>query len=320
MPPTLSVIIPVYNEEEVLPVTLERLKTVMQGIGEPYELLFVNDGSRDASGQILRDMAASHPEVRALHFARNFGHQIAVTAGLDAAQGEAIIIIDADLQDPPEVIPQMVDRWREGFDVVYGKREKRDGESLFKRFTAWAYYRVLRGLVGPSIPADTGDFRLVSRRAADAVRQMPEHNRFLRGMFAWVGFRQSEVLFRRDKRYAGKSNYPLRRMLRLAGDGILSFSSKPLDWITWLGLLLCIASGVWLLVLLVLLLTGHADLGMSGLAALLMLLSGIVLGCMGIMGAYVGRIYDEVKGRPLYIIAERNGMDAGKQSGPDADA
>lgn len=306
MKPTYSVIIPAYNEEDVLAVTFDRLDKVMQSMGAPYELIFVNDGSRDRTGDILRQLAGAHPEVRVLHFARNFGHQIAVTAGLDAAQGDAIVIIDADLQDPPEVIPLMVEKWREGYDVIYGKREKRAGESFFKRLTAWGFYRVLSGLVGFPIPQDTGDFRLVSRKAADAVRSMREHNRFLRGMFAWVGFRQTEVLFMRDKRLAGETKYSLRKMVKLAMDGMLSFSCKPLDWMTWLGLFLAAGGGIWLLVLLILSIVGTAGLGNSAIGALLLLLAGLIIGCMGIMGAYLGRIYDEVQGRPLYLIAEEN--------------
>lgn len=307
MKPVLSVVIPAYNEEAVLEAAYTRLEAVMRGIGVPYELIFVNDGSRDRTADILRSLALAHPEVRVLHFARNFGHQIAVTAGLDAAQGGAIVIIDADLQDPPEVIPAMLDKWRDGFDVVYGKRAKREGDGLLKRATAFVYYRVLRSLVGFPMPTDVGDFRLVSRRAADAVRSMPEHNRFLRGMFAWVGFQQTEVVFERDPRYAGETKYSLKKMLKLAADGVMSFSSRPLDWMTWLGLLLAAAGGIWLVVLLILLLTGSVGLGTAALCALLLLLSGMIIGCIGILGAYLGRVYDEVKGRPLYIIAERNG-------------
>lgn len=307
MKPVFSIVVPAYNEEAVLEASFVRLNAVMQTLGEPYEIIFVNDGSRDRTADILRTLAAEHDCVRALQFARNFGHQIAVTAGLDAAQGDAVVIIDADLQDPPEVIPQMVAKWREGYDVVYGKREKRKGESVFKKFTAWAYYRLLRTIIRFPIPADTGDFRLVSRRAADAVRAMPEHNRFLRGMFAWVGFKQTEVLFTRDKRYAGTTKYSLSKMLKLAFDGMMSFSTKPLDWITWLGFALCVGGGLWLLVLLIMLTAGSAPGGIGALSALVILLAGLILLCMGMMGAYLGRIYDEVKGRPLYIIAEKNG-------------
>ena len=309
MKPVFSVIIPCYNEEEVLEASFARLNAVMQGLGEAYELVFVNDGSRDRTGEMLAALAEAHEAVRVLHFARNFGHQIAVTAGLDAAQGDAVVIIDADLQDPPEVIPEMVAKWREGYEVVYGKRMKRQGESAFKRLTAWSFYRLLRAVVGFPIPADTGDFRLVDRRAADAVRAMPEHNRFLRGMFAWVGFKQTEVLFQRDKRYAGVTKYPLRKMLQLAMNGMLSFSTKPLTWIGGLGALLTAGGTVWLLVLLILSLLSGQGFASAPLAALALLLTGLVIGSLGIVAAYLGRVYDEVRGRPLYIVASRQGYD-----------
>ena len=309
MKPVFSVIIPCYNEEEVLEASFARLNAVMQGLGEAYELVFVNDGSRDRTGEMLAALAEAHEAVRVLHFARNFGHQIAVTAGLDAAQGDAVVIIDADLQDPPEVIPEMVAKWREGYEVVYGKRMKRQGESAFKRLTAWSFYRLLRAVVGFPIPADTGDFRLVDRRAADAVRAMREHNRFLRGMFAWVGFKQTEVLFQRDKRYAGVTKYPLRKMLQLAMNGMLSFSTKPLTWIGGLGALLTAGGTVWLLVLLILSLLSGQGFASAPLAALALLLTGLVIGSLGIVAAYLGRVYDEVRGRPLYIVASRQGYD-----------
>ncbi len=310
MNPVLSVVIPAYNEEEVLRVFYDRLDAAMRGIGEPYELIFVNDGSRDKTGNILRELSAEHKEVRALHFSRNFGHQTAVTAGLDAAVGDAVIIIDCDLQDPPEVIPELVAKWREGHDVVYGKRARREGETAFKKFTAWAFYRVINGLSGVKMPEDTGDFRLVSRKAADAVRAMPEHNRYLRGMFTWVGFRQAEVLYNRDRRFAGETKYPIKKMLKLAMDGMLSFSLKPLAWITGLGCLLAAAGGLWLLILFFIAIFGGSGYGMSALGALAFLLSGAVVGCLGVLGAYVGRIYDEVKGRPLYFIGEKNGFES----------
>ena len=186
-----SVVVPAYNEEEVLPQSFERLDAVLRGMGEPYELIFVDDGSRDGTAGILRDLAAAHPQVRTLHFSRNFGHQVAVSAGVDAARGDAIVIIDCDLQDPPELIPLMAEKWREGYEVVYGKRSQRDGETAMKKLTAWGFYRVLRGMSGVPIPADTGDFRLIDRRVADVLRAMPEHRRFLRGLFAWMGFRQT---------------------------------------------------------------------------------------------------------------------------------
>ncbi len=309
MNPTFSVIIPCYNEQEVLGATYPRLDAAMKGIGEPYELIFINDGSRDKTGQMLRELAEAHSEVKVLQFARNFGHQIAVTAGLDAARGDAIVIIDADLQDPPEVIPEMVKKWREGYDVVYGKRRKREGETAFKKLTSWGFYRVMNAVVRFPMPEDVGDFRLVSRRAADAVRAMPEHNRYLRGMFAWIGMKQSEVLFDRDKRFAGETKYPLRKMLRLAADGMLSFSLKPLDWITWLGGLLSVGGGLWLLILAIAALAGAWPYRVAPLAALVVLMAGLIILSLGVLGAYLGRVYDEVKGRPLYIIADRYGYE-----------
>ncbi|MDR0898665.1 MAG: glycosyltransferase family 2 protein [Oscillospiraceae bacterium] len=306
MKPVFSVVIPCYNEQEVLSATWERLHGVMEGMGEPYELIFINDGSRDNTTKMLRELAAEHPLVRALHFARNFGQQYAVTAGLDAARGDAVVIIDADLQDPPEVIPQMAEKWRAGADVVYGKRMRRAGETAFKKLTAWGFYRTLRSLVGFDIPADTGDFRLVSRRALDVIRAMPEHNRFLRGMFAWVGFNTAEVGFEREKRFAGETKYPLRKMLRLAMDGVLSFSRKPFTWVTWAGGLFAGLGAAGLLGLGIAALAGAAGLGMWLLAGLMVFLSGCVLTGVGVVGAYVGRIYDEAIGRPLYIVADRD--------------
>lgn len=308
MKPTYSVVIPAYNEELVLEASFARLDAAMRGIGSPYELIFVNDGSRDGTADMLRGFAKENPQVKVLHFARNFGHQIAVTAGLDAAEGDAIVIIDCDLQDPPEVIAEMAAKWREGYDVVFGKRAKRKGETAFKKLTAWGFYRIMKKVVGFPIPADTGDFRLVSRRAADAVRAMPEHNRYLRGMFAWVGFRQTAVEFQRDKRFAGETKYPLSKMLALALNGIVSFSSKPLDWIAILGFLLIGFGCLWLFVLLILLLVGTESLGTSGMCGLMVLLSGMMISSLGVLGAYLGRIYDEVKGRPLYLVAERDGF------------
>ena len=207
MNPVFSAVVPAFNEQEVLQQSFERLDAVMRGMNEPYELIFVDDGSRDATADILRGLAAEHPQVRTLHFSRNFGHQAAVSAGVDAARGDAIVIIDCDLQDPPELIPSMAEKWREGYEIVYGKRSRRDGETAMKKLTAWGFYRVLRGMSGVPIPADTGDFRLIDRRAADVLRAMPEHRRFLRGLFAWMGFKQTEVLFHRSARFAGETKY-----------------------------------------------------------------------------------------------------------------
>ncbi len=303
----LSVIIPCYNEEAVLTETHRRLTGVMQKLGEPYELVYVNDGSKDKTPQMLDALASQDSHVRVVHFARNGGHQVAVSAGLDYATGDAIVIIDADLQDPPEVIPEMVEKWRAGAQVVYGKRRSRKGDSGFKQLTAKWFYRLQRKLAGNAFPEDTGDFRLVDKQVADVVRNMPERNRYLRGMFAWVGFRQEAVLFDRDKRFAGETHYPLRKMLKLSANGIYGFSSKPLGLITMAGLMLLALGGAALLVLVVLALLGTPG-GLWWLAALQGALAGIVLLALGIMGSYVSRIYDEAKGRPLYVVAATRGF------------
>lgn len=313
MKPVFSVIVPVFNEEKVVEASFSRIDAVMRGIGEPYEIIFINDGSRDATAPILRDMAEKNPSLRVLHFSRNFGQQSATTAGLEAARGDAMIVIDCDLQDPPEVIPEMVTKWREGgFDIVYGKRAKRDGETAMKKVTSWGYYRAFNALVGLKIPEDTGDFRLMNRAAVDAFLRMPEHNRFLRGMFTWIGFRQTDVVFHRETRIAGETKYSLSQMLRLAMDGMISFSIKPLSFVLLLGTLLSMAGCIWLLLLLFMAIYGRSGLSMSAIAALLLLLSGLIILSVGIVGVYVGRVYDEAKGRPLYIIAERQGFDDGE--------
>ncbi len=310
MKPVFSIVIPCYNEEEVIMESYRRLNEVMLSMAEPYELIFVNDGSKDATPALLNKLAENDKSIRVLHFARNAGHQIAVSAGLDYAAGQAIVIIDADLQDPPELIPQMAALWREGAQVVYGQRKSRAGESFFKLKTAELYYRFIQHLTGNAIPRDTGDFRLVDERVADAVRGMPEHARFLRGMFAWVGFRQVPLPYDRDKRFAGQTHYPLKKMLRLAADGIMSFSDKPLRLPLWLGLLWLLAGVLTLFVLIILALTGtHA--GLWWLACLAMFGFGSLLTSLGIAGGYLGRVYDEVKGRPLYIVAETRGFEKG---------
>ena len=308
MKPVFSVVIPCYNEEEVIMESYRRLNEVMLSMGDSYELIFVNDGSRDATPALLNKLADEDKAVRVLHFARNAGHQIAVSAGLDYATGQAIVIIDADLQDPPELIPQMAALWREGARVVYGQRKSRAGENYLKLKTAELYYRFIQRLTGNAIPRDTGDFRLVDEQVADAVRGMPEHARFLRGMFAWVGFKQVPLLYDRDKRFAGQTHYPLKKMLRLAADGIMSFSDKPLRLPLWLGLFWLLSGGLTLLVLIILALTGTPG-GRWWLACLAMFGFGSVLASLGIAGGYLARIYDEVKGRPLYIVAETRGFD-----------
>ncbi len=307
MGPVFSVVIPCYNEEEVIAECHRRMTEVMEAMGEPYELVFVNDGSRDLTPGMLDDLAARDPHVRVVHFAANRGHQVAVSAGLDYASGQAIVIIDADLQDPPEVIPQMAERWRDGVQVVYGQRRSRAGETWFKEKTAQLYYGLMQRLAGNAFPRDTGDFRLVDRQVADVVRNMPEHSRYLRGMFAWAGFRQEPLLYDRDKRFAGQTHYPLKKMLKLAADGALSFSDKPLKVALWLGMGWLTAAGLVFLALVVLALLGQPG-GLWWLAALMMALGGSVLLGIGVLGAYLARVYEQVKGRPLYVVARTVGF------------
>ncbi len=312
-----SVVIPVFNEEEVLPETYRRLTGVMEELSEPYELIFVNDGSRDRSPEILDDLARKDPRVRVIHFSRNFGHQAAITAGMDYARGEAVIVIDADLQDPPEVIPEMVAKWREGYEVVYGKRAKREGETFFKRFTASFFYRFLRAMTDIDIPLDTGDFRLMDRKVVEVMRLLREKNRFIRGLVAWVGFRQAALEYVRHRRFAGTTKYPLRKMLKLAWDGITAFSNKPLKIAAYLGFALSFLSFVYLLVIVVTKLLGKSTVpGWASLAVINLFFSGIILIILGIMGEYIGRIYDEAKNRPLYIVDRTRGVDGTHEEPP----
>lgn len=302
----LSVIIPVYNEQEVLPVSYTRFTAAMQTTGYAYELIYVDDGSTDDTMQVLRGLAQQDTHVRVLSFSRNFGHQLAVTAGMDIARGNALIIIDVDLQDPPELITPMVRRWEQGVEIIYGRRVKREGERLFKRVTAWFYYRLLSAMSTYPIPLDSGDFRLLDKAVADAFLTMREHNRFLRGMSAWMGYHSEPMDYIRAQREAGYTKYTLKKMLKLAFDGIAGFSSRPLTLPGWLGagiIFLCVPGFVTLIIL-------AATCGVAAwLWAVLgiVLLQGITLLSLGMQGAYMGRMYDELKGRPLYIIKERLG-------------
>jgi len=307
MSPVYSIVVPCYNEEACIRETHRRLSAVMAGMGESYEILYVNDGSRDKTPAMLDDLAARDTRVRVIHFARNAGHQMAVSAGLDYAAGQAVIIIDADLQDPPELIPEMAARWKAGAQVVYGQRRKRAGESRFKELTAKWYYRVLRRLAGDAFPEDTGDFRLVDRAVVDVVTAMPEHARYLRGMFAWAGFRQEALPYDRDARFAGQTHYPLKKMLRLASHGILSFSDKPLLWPLWCGLIWLIVAAGMVVKLLVRHFLGWSNAALA-VPFLLVLGTGSVLVSLGILGAYLARVYEEVKGRPLYVVARTVGF------------
>lgn len=302
----LSVVIPVFNEEAVLAESYRRFKEALDGFNIPYELIYVDDGSADNTLASLRALAQVDDTVHYLSFSRNFGHQLAVTAGMDAAEGDVIAIIDADLQDPPELIGTMLDAWREGVDVAYGQRLQRQGETLFKKLTAFVYYRLLRSMSGVPIPLDTGDFRLIDRRVRDTLCGMRENHRFLRGMAAWAGFSQRAIPYERQPRHAGQTKYSLSKMLRLAADGIVGFSSRPLQIPTLLGTLLTIAGLLGAAALVVLAIAGAPFAPWLWAVAGIITVQGATLLSMGIQSAYLGRVYDQIKGRPLYIIAESN--------------
>jgi glycosyltransferase involved in cell wall biosynthesis len=304
-----SVIVPMFNEEEVIEHTYERLKLVMDTADEPYELIFVNDGSKDRTVELVSMIGDFDPNVRLINFSRNFGHQIAISAGMDYAKGDAIVVIDADLQDPPEVILDMIAKWKEGFEVVYGKRLKRKGETVFKKLTAKLFYRTLRSLTNVDIPVDTGDFRLIDRKVCDVLRSLKEKNRFVRGLVSWIGFRQTMVEYEREERYAGETKYPLKKMIAFAIDGITSFSYKPLKIATYIGFTLSFTSFLYLLVVIFQkLFTGSTIAGWASIVAVNLLFNGIILMLLGIIGEYIGRIYDESKNRPLYIVREVKGF------------
>ncbi len=308
MKPTISVVAPVYNEEEVLPELYRRVRAVMEQTGETWELVLVDDGSRDRSAAIIADLHAADSRVTGVSFSRNFGFQIAVTAGLDHAQGDAVILTDADLQDPPEVYPQMIAKWREGFDVVYGVRTSREGETLFKLATAKIFYRLIYRITSVNIPLDTGDFRLIDRRVVNAVRHMPERNRFLRGMIPWVGFRQTGIEYQREARFAGESKFSsVSQMLPFAVDAVTSFSYFPLRIATYLGFAIALISGLAILTVILLRLFGPSTplLGQATTLVAVLFLGGVQLISLGIIGEYLGRIYDEVKGRPLYLVDKK---------------
>ena len=298
----LSVLVPMYNEQEVISETNKRLVRVLSSLDMDYEIIYINDGSRDRTMEIAKAFPEENERIRIIDFSRNFGHQLAVTAGLDEAKGDAIVIIDADLQDPPELIPKMVEMWRGGAEVVYGKRRSRQGENFLKKLTAFCYYRTLNALSGWKIPNDTGDFRLMDRRVADVMREMPEHNRFLRGMISWVGFNQVPLEFEREERFAGETKYTLKKMLKLASDGIFSFSGKPFAIIRWTGRLLLSAGLILLLVMLIANLCGGAFVSWRLLLYVMLTLCGLLMLSLGVCGVYFERMYDELKGRPLYII------------------
>lgn len=306
-----SVVVPAYNEESLIEESYRRLKKVMDSINEPYELIFVNDGSFDRTLDILMSICEDDKNVKLISFSRNFGHQTAITAGMDNAKGDAVIVIDADLQDPPEVILKMIEKWKEGYDVVYGRRAQRNGESFFKLFTAKAFYRLLKGLTNVDIPVDTGDFRLIDRKICDVMNSMKsikEKNRYIRGLISWVGFKQIGIDYVRDPRLAGETKYTLKKMLKLAMDGITSFSYAPLKLPLYIGAFLVVASVLYFIVGTVLKIAGINIFIWNAVIALNILLSGINFAVLGAFGEYIGRIYDEVRDRPLYIVAKKVGF------------
>ncbi|HUE28436.1 MAG TPA: glycosyltransferase family 2 protein [Solirubrobacteraceae bacterium] len=310
----LSVVAPVYNEEALLEEFYARVCTALDGLR--YELVLVDDGSSDRTSELLGQLAASDPAVHVVYLSRNFGHQTALTAGLDHARGDAVVMLDADLQDPPELIPRMLDHWRAGCDVVYAVREHREGESRFKLTTARWFYKLFDWLTSVQLQHNSGDFRLLDRRALDALLSMRERSRFLRGMTVWVGYRQAAVPYKRDPRYAGETKYTLGKMLRFSLDAISSFSHRPLQLATLLGFIISTLAFIAIPVVIVLRVLGSYLPGFSSITIAILLLGGIQLIALGIIGEYVGRIYDEVKGRPLYLVRER--LNIAESDTPDA--
>ena len=308
----ISVVVPMYYEEEVAKECYTRLKNVLEKIENyNYEIIFINDGSKDKTLEILKEIAKENKSVKIISFSRNFGHQCAVTAGLRYVTGDAIVIIDADLQDPPELIPEMLKLWEEGNEVIYGKRKSREGESRFKLLTASMFYKTLNALSDVEIPKDTGDFRLVDRKVVEVINSLPEHNKFLRGLFSWVGFKQKAYEYERKERYAGKTKYPLKKMLKLAQDGIFSFSIKPLKIVGAMGILSVIIS----IILFVYAVLSYAfdwnNLvpGWTSLMVTMTFIGGMILISLWMIGEYIGRIYDETKRRPEYIIEKTYNID-----------
>lgn len=306
----ISVVIPCFNEEAVIQETYKRLsESLLKLPGTEFELVFVDDGSRDRTPALLRSLQASDARVRAVLFSRNFGHQVAVTAGIEHASGDAVVLIDADLQDPPEIIEEMIALWRRGVDVAYGTRASREGEGRLKLWTAKRFYRFINSISDTVIPLDTGDFRLMDRRVVDAFLNMPERDRFVRGMIAWLGFRQEAVQYQRAPRLAGETKYPWRKMIRFAIDGVLSFSLTPLRLAIWIGFATAGLALVGVIyALLVRLFTSHWVPGWTLLFIASLAIGGVQLVCLGAVGEYVGRIYGEVKKRPLYVVRDRLGF------------
>ncbi len=309
--PKYSLIIPIYNEEETIPELYRRVSDVMDSLDDSVELILINDGSRDQSLNLMRELQERDARVCYISFARNFGHQAAVTAGLNFARGQVIVVLDADLQDPPELIPKMIESWQAGYHVVYAQRTKRKKESWFKRLTAYVFYRLLRQLADVDIPADTGDFCLMDRQVVDVLNSMPERNRYIRGLRAWIGFRQTAVKFERDPRFAGEVKYTFKKSLALAINSLVSFSKIPLRISTYLGLFSALIA-LFMALLVLYWRLQQPDSPVTGLATILIavfFLGSVQLISIGILGEYIGRIYEEVKGRPAYTIAEIAGLE-----------
>jgi dolichol-phosphate mannosyltransferase len=317
MRPILSVVIPVFNEEETIPELDRRLRGFLADLGVTWEVVFVDDGSHDASAKMLQALAEQESRYKLISFSRNFGHQIAITAGMDRAEGESVVVMDADLQDPPEVVRAMLNKWREGFDIVYAVRERRLGETWFKRITALLFYRLFRAMLGFEVVLDAGDFRLMSRQVILTLRSLRERHRFIRGLVGWVGFRQASVGYTRQERFAGVTKYPLRKMLAFAFDGITSFSTFPLRMATWLGALaglMAMGLGAWAFWVKV-----HGVTAVPGWTTIMILVafgSSVQLLVIGILGAYVGRIYEEVQRRPLYAVAREMNFNSSANTEP----
>ena len=318
--PQISVVLPVFNEREILHELHKRLGAVLAGMTATYEIVLVNDGSSDGSWDRILEIATVDRHVKAISLSRNFGHQIAITAGLDAASGEAVVVMDADLQDPPEVIPLMYAKFLEGFDVAYGQRRHREGETWLKKATAKLFYRLVRRLTSLDIPADTGDFRLMSRRVVDDLTRFQERHRFIRGLVTWVGYNQTAVLYDRDRRFGGSTKFSIAKMTAFAFDGITSMSIRPLRLASHLGMALSALSLAAMIALIVFKLAGGRGLvqGWTSLAVGMLFLGGVQLSALGLMGEYIGRIHDEVKNRPLYLVGDRVNLEA-PASGRTAD-
>jgi glycosyltransferase involved in cell wall biosynthesis len=303
--PTYSLVVPAHNEEDVIAELAARLRQVMDSLDGSAEAILIDDGSRDRTYDLMLDAAQSDPRFRLVRLSRNFGHQIALTAGLDVAAGDAVIVLDADLQDPPEVVLELAERWRQGYDVVYGVRDERDGETRFKRATAALFYRAFNRISELKVPPDVGDFRLVDRRALEVFLQMRENSRFVRGMFSWIGFRQTGVLYRRHERLAGETKYPLRKMLRFATTGVISFSAAPLRAALTLGFLASFASFLVGVSAAFVKLTGAFSVpGWASIIVVMTFIGGVQLILLGVIGEYIGDIHAEVKRRPLYVVSE----------------